>query len=68
MDRASVVNPVNMETELLDAGTPRNVVDEVVYLYGLVEGERDEMRGLLNELVQVVSPALKAKIIEVIGS
>ena len=49
------------------AGTPRNVVDEVVYLYGLVEGERDEYRGLLNELVQVVSPALKAKIVEVIG-
>lgn len=68
MDRASVVNPVDMETELLDAGTPRDVVDEVVYLYGLVEGERDELRGLLNELVQVVSPALKAKIVEVIGS
>lgn len=67
MDRASVVNPVDMEAELLDAGTPRNVVDEVVYLYGLVEGERDELRGLLNELVQVVSPALKAKILEVIG-
>lgn len=61
------MNPVDMETELLDAGTPRNVVDEVVYLYALVERERDELRGLLNELVQVVSPALKAKIIEVIG-
>ncbi len=56
-----------IRSELLDAGTPRNVVDEVVYLYGLVEGERDEYRGLLNELVQVVSPALKAKIVEVIG-
>lgn len=67
MDRASVVNPADIETELLDAGTPRNVVDEVVFLYGLVEGERDEYRGLLNELVRVVSPALKQKIVEVIG-
>ena len=61
------MNPADLETELLDAGTPRDVVDEVVFLYGLVERERDEYRGLLNELVQVVSPALKQKIVEVIG-
>ncbi len=65
--RRAPCRPTVIRSELLDAGAPRNVVDEVVYLYGLVEGERDEYRGLLNELVQVVSPALKAKIVEVIG-